>query len=418
MKVNGIVAEYNPFHNGHAYQMQHAKEATGADYTIVVMSGNFMQRGAPALLDKFTRAKMALECGADLVLELPICYAASSAEFFAKGSVALFDKLGVTTNLCFGSECGNIDTLSRIAEIFYTEPEPYVESLRCNLKKGMSFPIARTWALLQYAPSLSDDKDVLSSPNNILGIEYLKALKKLNSPIVPFTLKREFSGYHDTELHDCSSSASAIRKVLMNIPASPYLPKNISAQLSEQLPPGSLSIIQNEWNFSCPVEADDFSLLLKYRLLSEPHESLCKYQDVSEDLSNRIIRNRNQFRSFGQFCTLLKTKELTYSRISRSLLHILLSITTEDMHAYQDNSCSYARILGFRKEHTDVLRAMKDHASIPIITKLGKSASLLSPEASRMLNQTSFASDLYESVISDKFGIPFTSEQQKQIIRV
>ena len=325
MKVNGIVAEYNPFHNGHAYQMQHAKEATGADYTIIVMSGNFMQRGAPALLDKFTRAKMALECGADLVLELPICYAASSAEFFAKGSVALFDKLGVTTNLCFGSECGNIDTLSRIAEIFYTEPEPYVESLRCNLKKGMSFPIARTWALLQYAPSLSDDKDVLSSPNNILGIEYLKALKKLNSPIVPFTLKREYSGYHDTELHDCSSSASAIRKVLMNIPASPYLPKNISAQLSEQLPPGSLSIIQNEWNFSCPVEADDFSLLLKYRLLSEPHESLCKYQDVSEELSNRIIRNRNQFRSFGQFCTLLKTKELTYSRISRSLLHILLS---------------------------------------------------------------------------------------------
>ena len=180
---------------------------------------------------------------------------------------------------------------------------------------------------------------ILSDPNNILGIEYLKALKELNSPIVPFTLKREFSGYHDTELHDCSSSASAIRKVLMNIPASPYLPKNISAQLSEQLPPGSLSIIQNEWNFSCPVEADDFSLLLKYRLLSEPHESLCKYQDVSEELSNRIIRNRNQFRSFGQFCTLLKTKELTYSRISRSLLHILLSITTEDMHAYQDNSC-------------------------------------------------------------------------------
>ena len=167
MKVNGIVAEYNPFHNGHAYQLQHAKEANDADYTIIVMSGNFMQRGAPALLDKFTRTKMALENGADLVLELPTRYAASSAEFFAKGSVALFDKLGVTTNLCFGSECGNIEVLSRIAEIFYTEPEPYVESLRCNMRKGMSFPIARTWALLQYAPSLSDDKDVLSSPNNI-----------------------------------------------------------------------------------------------------------------------------------------------------------------------------------------------------------------------------------------------------------
>ena len=144
MKVNGIVAEYNPFHNGHAYQLQHAKEANDADYTIIVMSGNFMQRGAPALLDKFTRTKMALENGADLVLELPTRYAASSAEFFAKGSVALFDKLGVTTNLCFGSECGNIEVLSRIAEIFYTEPEPYVESLRCNMRKGMSFPIART----------------------------------------------------------------------------------------------------------------------------------------------------------------------------------------------------------------------------------------------------------------------------------
>ena len=146
----------------------------------------------------------------------------------------------------------------------------------------MSFPAARCHALEKMTGDAYASQ-ILSDPNNILGIEYLKALKKLNSPIVPFTLKREFSGYHDTELHDCSSSASAIRKVLMNIPASPY------------------------------------------RLLSEPHESLCKYQDVSEELSNRIIRNRNQFRSFGQFCTLLKTKELTYSRISRSLLHILLS---------------------------------------------------------------------------------------------
>ena len=153
------------------------------------------------------------------------------------------------------------------------------------------------------------------------------------------------------------------------------------------------------------MEADDFSLLLKYRLLSEPHESLCKYRMYPKSFPTESSGTGISFALFGHLCNPFKKKELTYSRISRSLLHILLSITTEDMHAYQDNSCSYARILGFRKEHTDVLRAMKDHASIPIITKLGKSASLLSPEASRMLNQTSFASDLYESVISDKFGI-------------
>ena len=390
MKTVGLITEYNPFHNGHLYHIEKAKELTGAARVIVIMSGDYVQRGTPAVLSKHSRAHMALLNGASVVLELPVCYSCASAEFFAKGAVSVLDGLGCIDALCFGSECGNLEHLTSIAHLLSAEPETYRHHLQSSLKNGMSFPAARCHAL-----------------EKMTGDAY-----------VPFTLKREFSGYHDTELHDCSSSASAIRKVLMNIPASPYLPKNISAQLSEQLPPGSLSIIQNEWNFSCPVEADDFSLLLKYRLLSEPHESLCKYQDVSEELSNRIIRNRNQFRSFGQFCTLLKTKELTYSRISRSLLHILLSITTEDMHAYQDNSCSYARILGFRKEHTDVLRAMKDHASIPIITKLGKSASLLSPEASRMLNQTSFASDLYESVISDKFGIPFTSEQQKQIIRV
>ena len=380
MKTVGLITEYNPFHNGHLYHIEKAKELTGADRVIVIMSGDYVQRGTPAVLSKHSRAHMALLNGASVVLELPVCYSCASAEFFAKGAVSVLDGLGCIDALCFGSECGNLEHLTSIAHLLSAEPETYRHHLQSSLKNGMSFPAARCHALEKMTGDAYASQ-ILSDPNNILGIEYLKALKKLNSPIVPFTLKREFSGYHDTELHDCSSSASAIRKVLMNIPASPYLPKNISAQLSEQLPPGSLSIIQNEWNFSCPVEADDFSLLLKYRLLSEPHESLCKYQDVSEE-------------------------------------HILLSITTEDMHAYQDNSCSYARILGFRKEHTDVLRAMKDHASIPIITKLGKSASLLSPEASRMLNQTSFASDLYESVISDKFGIPFTSEQQKQIIRV
>ena len=191
MKVNGIVAEYNPFHNGHAYQMQHAKEATGADYTIVVMSGNFMQRGAPALLDKFTRAKMALECGADLVLELPICYAASSAEFFAKGSVALFDKLGVTTNLCFGSECGNAAKLQRAAKALLRADFPDV--LREELAKGLSFAAARESAARAL---IGEDAAVLREPNDILGVEYCKALLQSGSTIAPLAILRKVVGHN------------------------------------------------------------------------------------------------------------------------------------------------------------------------------------------------------------------------------
>ena len=249
MKTVGLITEYNPFHNGHLYHIEKAKELTGADRVIVIMSGDYVQRGTPAVLSKHSRAHMALLNGASVVLELPVCYSCASAEFFAKGAVSVLDGLGCIDALCFGSECGNLEHLTSIAHLLSAEPETYRHHLQSSLKNGMSFPAARCHALEKMTGDAYASQ-ILSDPNNILGIEYLKALKELNSPIVPFTLKREFSGYHDTELHDCSSSASAIRKVLMNIPASPYLPKNISAQLSEQLLPGSLSIIQNEWNFS------------------------------------------------------------------------------------------------------------------------------------------------------------------------
>ena len=430
MKTVGLITEYNPFHNGHLYHIERARELTGADRVVIVMSGDYVQRGTPALLSKHSRAHMALLNGASAICELPVCYASGSAEFFAQGAISILEGLGCIDTLCFGSECGELSVLQHIAQLLLSESDTYSHMLQDALKKGHSFPAARHQALEKLTGDASVSQ-ILSEPNNILGIEYLKALKKQNSRMVPYTLKRDSSGYHDTKLQPQSSSASAIRNALRHweeqpfsrYPADPQqnpqqTPDGFSELLQNQLPENALRLLRDAWNQSCPIETNDFSLLLKYRLLCETRRSLCEYQDISEDLANRIIRNRNQFLNFEQFCQLLKTKELTYSRISRSLLHILLSITTEDMHAYQDNSCSYARILGFRKEHTDVLRAMKDHASIPIITKLGKSASLLSPEASRMLNQTSFASDLYESVISDKFGIPFTSEQQKQIIRV
>ena len=403
MKVNGIVAEYNPFHNGHAYQMQHAKEATGADYTIVVMSGNFMQRGAPALLDKFTRAKMALKCGADLVLELPTCYAASSADFFAKGSVALFDKLGVTTNLCFGSECGNIDTLSRIAEIFYTEPEPYVESLRCNLKKGMSFPIARTWALLQYAPSLSDDKDVLSSPNNILGIEYLKALMSRNSKIVPFTTTRVGADYHDKRLGTNQCSAIAIRQ---SVAAGHDL-----AYLSSQMPENAYEILRTSLEEQKPLFADDFSAALQYKLLTEYFEGYDKYQDISSDLPS--------FTGLSSFCDLLKSKDMTYTRISRCLFHILLNMTKKEFETCKaEDYISYARVLGFCRDAAPLLTEIKKNSSIPLIASLADARQSLPPEALRMLDQNILRNQIYLGNLALKNQKEMMNEYRTPIVIV
>ena len=425
MKTVGLITEYNPFHNGHLYHIERARELTGADRVVIVMSGDYVQRGTPALLSKHSRAHMALLNGASAICELPVCYASGSAEFFAQGAISILEGLGCIDTLCFGSECGELSVLQHIAQLLLSESDTYSHMLQDALKKGHSFPAARHQALEKLTGDASVSQ-ILSEPNNILGIEYLKALKKQNSRMVPYTLKRDSSGYHDTKLQPQSSSASAIRNALRHweeqpfsrYPADPQqTPHGFSELLQNQLPENALRLLRDAWNQSCPIETNDFSLLLKYRLLCETRRSLCEYQDISEDLANRIIRNRNQFLNFEQFCQLLKTKELTYSRISRGLLHILLAVKKEDMLRYRESSCIYTRILGFRKEHADVLRQIKENASIPVITKLGQTDSLL-PETIRMLDQTTFASDLYESVVSDKFGIPFINEYQKQIIHV
>ena len=209
MKIVGLITEYNPFHNGHLYHIKKAKEITGADYAIVVMSGNYVQRGAPAIMPKHLRAEVALEAGADIIFELPVCYACSSAEYFAAGAVSLFEQLNCVDSLCFGSECGNYELLERLARIIADEPEEYRTVLTASLKKGKSFPRARQEALIEY---LGDESlnIVLEQPNNILGIEYIKALYQKHSPIHTYTIKRMVSGYHDTHLTGPYSSASAI----------------------------------------------------------------------------------------------------------------------------------------------------------------------------------------------------------------
>ena len=409
MKIVGLVAEYNPFHNGHLYHIQKAKELTGADAVLIVMSGNYVQRGAPAVMPKHLRAQMALESGADAVVELPACYATGSAEYFAAGAVSTLNRLGCIDSICFGSECGDYESLRQIAEILSEEPGDYKNYLKKALREGHSFPKSRQMALNACLRGNSSDA-LLLSPNNILGIEYAKALYRQNSHIKGYTIKRRMSGYHDIHLSEGLSSASAIRRALTGNDGLHFL--------KEQVPPSSYSIIKDAHGLCSPVCADDFSLLLKYRLLTETADSLTCYMDVTEDLANRIMNHINEFTSISQFCQLMKTKDMTYARISRSLFHILLGITYEQMQESEGSGiCQYVRILGFRKDSSHVLSFMKKHAQIPLITKLTQADSL-SGIGGKMLRQDIFASDLYESVVTDKFGTPFINEYQKQLKRI
>ena len=393
MKIVGIIAEYNPFHNGHQYHIDQALQKTGADAAVILMSGDFVQRGAPAIAPKHLRAKAALLGGASLILELPVLFSCGSAELFARGAVSIFNSLGCISYLCFGSECGDIKKLNRLARILSEEPEVYRQLLQDELRKGRPFPQARQTALSVYAkdPSLAE---ILSSPNNTLGIEYLKALRYFKSPIQPFAIPREGSGYNDTDLCETFSSATAIRNRILN----PSLPEDAFSSVAGQLPPASSDLLRKNYQSSLPVTQDDFSLLLKYRLLCESASSLTDYLDVSKGLANRIINQRNDFATWSSFCDLLKTRELTYTRISRALLHILLGIKKDTFRheppfcfaedsgnisgktkkERSSTSALYARVLGFQKKDTQILKEIKEYATIPLITKLADARNLTS----------------------------------------
>ena len=427
MKIVGLITEYNPFHNGHLYHMQKAKEITGADSVIAVMSGNYVQRGAPAIMPKHLRAEVALEAGIPLVLELPVCYASGSAEYFADGAISLFEKLGCIDSICFGSECGDYYLLEKVAHVTADEPEAYKQTLQDALKQGLSFPLARQAALKAYFQDPSLD-DILEQPNNILGIEYIKALYLRKSPIGAYTIRRKISGYHDKELSPGYSSASAIRRLLAFAGNSVHLASEemydepglseVLTRLEGQGPPSCIRSLEETHRVRYPVYANDFSLLFRYRLLTETRESLAGYLDMTEELANRMINHANDFITFDQFCDLLKTRDMTYSRISRCLLHILLNIRTEDMTLYkEEGGCQYARVLGFSKDGAKLLTRIKRTSSVPLLTKLTQTEGL-SKIGLRMLRQDIFAADLYESVITDKFKMPFISEYQQQIVRV
>jgi predicted nucleotidyltransferase len=424
MKVVGLITEYNPFHNGHKYHMEEAKRITGADHVVVAMSGNFVQRGTPAIMNKYSRTKMALSCGADVVFELPVCYSTGSAEYFSLGAVSLLNQLGIIDEICFGSECGNVHELTSIARILAEEPLEYKTLLGTFLKKGHTFPLARTYALKALLPDI--EEAVLSSPNNILGIEYIKALIQLNSSIKPVTIARKHAGYHEEELNilsqnstssaaerkaDAISSATAIRKSILD--------KTSVTALEPHIPGEVLSILKEEYGKTFPIYEDDYTLLLQYKLMTETKESLSGYLDISKDLANRIKNTNISLLPYSQLAQEIKTKQLTLTRVNRAFIHILLNITIANMEEYKrEGYTQYARILGLKKTSSHLLRQIQDKAQIPIITKVGDASRSLNQTGLKMLHEDIFAANLYSQIIYHKYNILINDEYTHGIILI
>lgn len=450
MKIIGIITEYNPFHNGHAYQITEIRKRTGADYVVVAMSGNFVQRGTPAIIDKYARTKMALSCGADLVFELPTLWATSSAESFAMAGVTLFDHTGCIDEICFGAETDYLPLLTEIALLLVEEPQEYRHALSHFLKEGFPFPAARAKALcaylanhsqatkLQMVYNMNDISSILSEPNNILAIEYLKAIHRRKSKLSPHLIKREGAGYHDTHIpktlppqkdDTCASpssyhapctsptaSATAIRNVLASLSPSisststnnyikneTHLSSSSLTALSPVMPTPAYNIL-TEYLYDTPaLLADDFSSILSYLLLSQKKENIIKIADSNEEITNRLIKNRYYFSSFSSFCSLNKSRDITYTRISRILLHLLLNITNADyLLGKKLDYIPYLRILGFRRASSALLTELKKTASVPVISKLADAPVALSDKAFYMLKKDIFAADLYDQVLSQK----------------
>lgn len=412
MKIVGLITEYNPFHNGHLHHIKLAKKITSADYVVVVMSGNFLQRGTPAIIDKYKRTQMALMCGADLVVELPCTFATASAEFFASGAVSILNKMGCIDYLCFGSECGDIILLEKVANLLAKEPAKFKTAIKSYLKEGLSFPVARKKALLdcitQTTSNINEFESILSEPNNILAIEYMKAIKKQKSLIKPVTIKRAVSGYHDTQIKDTICSASAIRKALQTCGLDSF---------KDHVPACVKDILTAEYEKTFPVYMNDFSSLLKYRLLLPHGKPFTKYLDVSESFSNAIENHLSQYINAESFMAVLKNKQYTLTRINRSLMHILLNIEKETMSAYMENDyAQYIRILGFKKDSSQLLTQIRNNSKLPIISKLADYKKILSPLGCSMLEQDIFASDIYNTIVTDKFNPSIPNEFRQQLV--
>ena len=382
MKACGIVAEYNPLHTGHVYQMNKARQISQADCIIVVMSGNFVQRGEPAVIDKYARTSAALKAGADIVVELPVYYALSSAENFAKGAVLTLNTMKAAS-ICFGAETDNADCLAKISRTIISESPEYKAILN---KEGLSYPAARQTALLEYLPEC---KDIITGSNNILAIEYIKAILYNNLNMTYYPVLREGAGYNDDTDTAEYASAFGIRKMLMS-----------------------------DEHDRLKTYLDDFSNIFNHKMLfikqiciinnTDFADRLAEYEDISPDIANRFAGTFTGSDTITEFAMKVKSKNIVYSRICRCIMHIILEIRKSMSDSY--NNIPYIRLLGFNKTGQQYLGSIKKELDVPFITKAA--------DYKKELIFDLACSDIYAQAVYEKYGYVIKNELQQNIIRI
>ena len=416
MKAVGLVTEYNPFHNGHLYHLNKAMELTGADISVAVMSGDFVQRGEPAVIDKYTRASMALNSGVNLVVELPVNYAVSSAESFAAGALKVLDYIKADS-IAFGSESGNIERLSKLAHILCDNEDTLYKEISKYTANGISYAAAR-----QKVVEKLTDKDtaaMLTSSNNILAVEYLKAIIKNNYAIKPYTIKRQGDSYNDTDIRSEYASATALRGNLKADNISKYIP--VKAGL----------ILSSNTNYIYP---DDITEALFTRLLGILFassydknvfiENVMRYPDVNKEIAGRLYKSAmdmitrtvpqgaeskdNGAFSFGSLCEHIKTKEVPLSRIKRALVRITLGLDKKHMEKYANEP--YIRVLGFDKKGQEYLSYIRKTVEVPLITKIA--------DYKEMLLDDIHAANIYNMIVAGKYGVKELGDFVRGPVRV
>lgn len=390
MKVLGIIAEYNPFHNGHLYHLQKSIDMTEADFVVAIISGNFTQRGEAAIVSKWTRAEMAIKCGIDLVIELPFVFACNNAEYFAKGAIEILNRLKCITHLSFGSESGNMSMLKRTADFLSFETDDFKYNLKKNLDSGFSYPKARSEAV---KTMLGEDyANLMVNPNNILAIEYLKQLYLTKSDITPVTVKRYAADYNDFTLSGNIASASAIRNAICSGDFNPNI-------INDFIPAEAFKVLINNistTNKSAFNWDELYYNIVVSKILTTNSSNLKEIFSVAEGLENKLKETIRSSNTLSELKDSVKSKRYTATRISRLLTHICIGLTKSDFYDILNNQEYYAHILGFNQKGAKLLKMIKKsgEATIPCITNLNKESDNLKT-CQKLLTYDMLASDFY-----------------------
>lgn len=396
MKVLGIIAEYNPMHSGHIYHINKSKKILGCDYTIAIMSGNFTEQGNIAIIDKFTRAKQAIKNGIDLVIELPTIYAVSDAGSFANKAVSILNDLNAVDYLSFGSETDNIESITHIANTILDNEHDIWNLIKENLKLGISFANARARALANFLTN--SELDIINSPNNILGIEYVKSLISLNSSIKPICIKRQLNNFNNENITPDFTSSTSIRKHLLEN-------KDISL-IKDYLPE---DVLQSILNKNLLFNKNIFELL-KYKITIMSKEELKNIVGVTEGLENKIIKEIISSFSYDEYIHKLKSKRYELSKIKRIVINILLNISKDDFISLCDNSSNYAHVLAFNHDKKELISYISKKSNIPIITSLNNTTlKKLTDNQAELLSYDLLASNIYSLLVKNNLNKDYTN---------